>query len=120
MKKLRFLDGINRNPYLKELKTQDAVIIMKTRLNMIDLKANFKGKYSDEKCELCMDEEDNTEHMFECKKIKALIKSDISLKNLSAPTKALSDYINQVMLIKGCVRLGDVGVRARNKSLPKL
>ena len=39
---------------------------MKTRLNMLELKANFRGKYKNELCDLCEKEEDNTEHLFEC------------------------------------------------------
>ena len=119
MKKLRFIDGVRNNQYLKDLRTQEALIILKTRVNMLDLKANFRGKYSNELCELCKSEEDSTEHLFSCRKLKELVKSEVSVENLRAPSKELSEYINQAMLIKNYVRLDGVGYKAKNRSLLK-
>ena len=39
--------------------------IMKIRLNMVECKCNYKGKYSDTICMAC-DKEETTEHLFEC------------------------------------------------------
>ena len=118
MKKLRFTEGISKSQYIKELKTSDAIMIMKTRQNMLELKANFRGRYGDERCDLCKSEEDSTEHLFSCEKIKKLLNKEISLETLSAPTSKLTEYINQAMMIKNCVRLGGADFGSGNKSLP--
>ena len=119
MKKLRFIEGFNKNQYLKTLGTKDAITILKTRLNMLDIKANFRGKYRDETCDLCETEEDSTEHLFNCEKLKSLLNKDTSLDALKDPTSKLSEYINQSMMIKNCVRLGGVGLGSRNMALSK-
>ena len=43
---------------------------MKLRLNMLELKSNYKGNNQNETCDLCKIEKDTTEHLFECKEIK--------------------------------------------------
>ena len=47
---------------------KDSILMMKTRLNMIEVKCNYKNKFKDStKCELCKKEDDTTEHMiFNC------------------------------------------------------
>ena len=119
MKKLRFIEGFNKNQYLKTLGTKDAITILKTRLNMLDIKANFRGKYRDETCDLCETEEDSTEHLFNCEKLKSLLNKDTSLDALKDPTSKLSEYINQSMMIKNCVRLGGGGLGSGNMTLSK-
>ena len=44
MKNLRFTNGVNKMNYINELKANEAITVMKTRLNMLDLKANYRGK----------------------------------------------------------------------------
>ena len=105
MKKLRFISPDNRNNYIKELSTRDATTIMKTRLNMLDLKANFRGKYNNERCDLCEKEEDNTEHLFKCEKLMKLLKHTQTVESLESPSKDLAEFIKSAMLIKCCVRL---------------
>ena len=45
MAKLRFTDGKGRKEYLEELGTKEAVVIMKARLNILELKGNYRGMY---------------------------------------------------------------------------
>ena len=56
--------------------TEDAVVcekIMQLRLNMIDLKDNFRGLYDDTTCVACQQDTETTEHIFSCTKYKQLI-----------------------------------------------
>ena len=48
--------------------------MMKVRLNMIEVKCNYKNKYKVSRvCEVCKNGEDTTEHMiFDCDKIHPL------------------------------------------------
>ena len=95
-------------------------MIMKARLNMLDVKANFRGKYSDSICDLCQREEDTTEHIFDCKRlirIKSIV-GQISILCLSEPNKKSCEYIKQAMLIKSCVRLDSVGLVSESNALP--
>lgn len=56
-----------REEYLKLHDTNTVVSILKIRLNMIDLKCNYKGYYmNDLKCSVCKEHPETTEHMFKC------------------------------------------------------
>ena len=55
--------------------------IMKVRLNMVEVKANFKGKYPDLKCAACKQEEETTEHVIKCPEYKRLIGHSIKVEN---------------------------------------
>ena len=66
MTKLRFTKRFARQEYLNECKMEEVKKIMKLRLNMVELKANFKGKYSDTLCPACKMEEETTEHALRC------------------------------------------------------
>ena len=48
----RFINGWEENKHVYELKKNDAITILKARLNMLNLKDNFHGKYKDNKCDL--------------------------------------------------------------------
>ena len=62
-KKLRFLSIKASDTYLKNLPNEDASLVMKTRLNMVDW---FESNYGrNGACPLC-GEEDLTEHVFGC------------------------------------------------------
>ena len=110
MKKLRFIDPLNKVNYTREMKTADAILIMKTRLNMLELKANFRGKYDNMMCELCNKEEDSTEHLFNCCKMKRLIGMEMGIEKLENPDKKLIEYLKHAMMIKECVGLKSVGL----------
>ena len=112
MKKLRFIQGIQKNNYIKELAKGESTIIMKARLNMLELKANFRGKYEEEKCDLCLDEEDNTEHLFECPNLKRLLGHKLTVESLMEPNRELAMFLSRAILIKDevrRVRLGTAG-----------
>ena len=44
---------------------------MKIRLNMIDVKNNYKGKYKNDRiCPICKRENDTIKHLFQCTKVR--------------------------------------------------
>ena len=92
------MDGKRINMY--ELKKNDAITILKARLNMLNIKDNFHGKYKDNNCDLCNSEEDSTEHLFECEGLKSLREAELSVKSLENPPKELARYIREGMKIK--------------------
>ena len=66
--KLRFVNNFTQEQYLEELEFRDSVKMIKIRLNMIEVKCNYKTSYAyNKKCELCKGQEDPTEHLIECK-----------------------------------------------------
>ena len=84
--KLRFCNNTQKKKYIEELGYLEAKIIMKLRLNMLELKHNYKNQNRrDEKCNLCQYEDDTTEHLFVCKAIKKTAKNipgiDIIMKD---------------------------------------
>ena len=54
--------------YLKpgELSIQEAKFLFSLRSRMLDIKCNFKGKYSNTLCPLCKKEEDSQKHLLVC------------------------------------------------------
>ena len=46
--------------------------IMTIRLNMVNVKKNYKNLYTDTMCVGCFEKEETTEHLFECKKYNEL------------------------------------------------
>ena len=46
--------------------------IMEMRLNMVELKCNYRGKYQDTICSACKKEEETTEHVIMCGEYKRL------------------------------------------------
>ena len=69
--KLRFQRNklFQREEYVQQCNAEMVQRIMKIRLNMVECKSNFKGKYSDTTCLVC-DKEETTEHLFECEHYK--------------------------------------------------
>ena len=63
MTKLRFTKNFERQEYLNQCRMEEVKKIMKMRLNMVELKANFKGKYGDTLCPACKMDEETTEHV---------------------------------------------------------
>ena len=88
---------------------------MKARLNMLELKANFRGKYGDALCDLCKNNEDSTEHLFECEKLISLLGQKLPVDSIRAPNKSLSEYLNQAMLIREWVWLDGVGPKIQKQ-----
>ena len=43
------------------------------RLNMVELKANFKGKYESLICPACKIEDETTEHVIQCEEYRNII-----------------------------------------------
>ena len=70
--KLRFCSDFKRKKYTKKgnINFSDAKCIMKLRLNMTELRSNYKGSSESDICGLCKDKNDTTEHLFECAEIK--------------------------------------------------
>ena len=57
--------------YIGNLHFEEARAIFMMLTRMIDVKANFKNKYRNLECEICHEEE-NTQHLFRCKKYEDL------------------------------------------------
>ena len=69
MKKLKFLKKpkkLQMNPYLQNLPLDLARMVLRTRLNMLKVKSNYKGTNKDLICHGCHLKEDTTEHLFQC------------------------------------------------------
>ena len=71
-RKLRFLKNVTfrQAPYFQCVGGEDANLILKLRLNMVDVYGNFKGDITKRRlclhCKECMD---STEHMVQCSKV---------------------------------------------------
>ena len=79
--KLRFIKEFSTKTYLKKLEYQDSIIMLKTRLNMIEVKHNFKSLFAENlKCNIC-NMEDTTEHLLNCISKSGLTEEDIITQN---------------------------------------
>ena len=72
MTKLRFTTKFQRQRYVTECRMEKVKKIMKMRLNMVELKANFKGKYEDTTCAACRKAVETTEHVIECEEYRKI------------------------------------------------
>ena len=82
MTKLRFIRGkeFEKQEYLEKCSTMTAKQIMKVRLNMVDIKMNYKSKYKDDLlCMACGKEEESSEHVIQCKEYKSLIGHNLGM-----------------------------------------
>lgn len=69
---MRFLKTIKfeQAPYFERYGGEDANIILKTRLNMIDIYGNYKGDITKEwMCIHCKEHLDTTEHLVQCPRV---------------------------------------------------
>ena len=57
--------------YLKVLSSKEASDVMKIRLHMIQTAKNYQGDDKSRDCPMCQQEEDTTEHLFECTTLRA-------------------------------------------------
>ena len=80
--KLRFTTTFGRQDYTKECRMEEVKMIMKIRLNMVELKANFRGKYKDNLCPACKQTEETTEHVILCPEYKALLQNTLEINQL--------------------------------------
>ena len=72
MPKLRFMRGekFERKRYIKEMGGYDSLQVLRTRLNMQSVYRNYKGDVKLAKhCPYCLEAEDDTEHLIECKEL---------------------------------------------------
>ena len=72
MTKLRFTNTNGRQEYVEKCKMEQVKKVMKVRLNMTELKGNFKGKYENTICPACEAEEETTEHVIKCTEYQRL------------------------------------------------
>ena len=54
---------------------------MSMRLNMTELKTNFKGKYKDTLCPACGESEETTEHVIQCPDYQEMIGHNLTTPN---------------------------------------
>ena len=92
----------SRQKYLTELAHNEAKDLLRFKLNMNDVKCNFKNLYSkDQLCELCRENEETNEHLMNCSKLRRYRKNEaIDLKNLlkngsKVEMKELVEYLKQ-------------------------
>jgi hypothetical protein len=78
-KKMRFTRGHETQDYIKECSMEEVKKIMKIRLNMTELKANFKGKHQETTCSACKQEEETTEHVIKCEEYKRIVGHSIKV-----------------------------------------
>ena len=78
--------------------------IMKLRLNMTEVKSNYKGITDSDTCDLCSEASDTTEHLFQCKEIKKRLNQvpgvEIIKKDDNNCYDELAKFLNDVYLIK--------------------
>ena len=101
--KTRFLrsDNRTRNTYLTELEAKEAYSIINIRLNMINVKDNYKNREIDAKCE----SDDTTEHLFECPILRRLTQEEMKAINLETvdnmqELRRIARYIKRVNEVK--------------------
>ena len=92
--KLRFCTRHNfeRKKYLDSLSPSEIEWLIKVKLNMLPLKANYKNKFQgDVDCPLCGEEEDTTEHIFVCKTVRNVQES----REIAAIAADLKESMNE-------------------------
>ena len=63
----KYIDSkLEMKQYIEKLTHEEADIILRTRLGMIDIKVNFKNKYNNTICNLCQKENETLQHLLEC------------------------------------------------------
>ena len=104
--KLRFCSDFNRKKYTMtgNLKFHTIKNIMKLKLNMLELKCNYKGVGKSETCDLCKTEKDTTEHLFQCTKVRECIANvpgiEIMREDDEESYLSLGNFLEHVCKIK--------------------
>ena len=96
--KLRFIEEFGRKNYIEELEYKDCVTMLKVRLNMVEVKCNFKGNFNDKTCQICKQKQDTTEHLLECSKFDSdrnyLKNEEI---NIAKPNENLAKFVRHMI-----------------------
>ena len=104
MSKLRFLrkpKTLEMQSYLKKLPLKSARMILRTKLNMVKVKGNYKGSYQDQVCEGCNLNDDTTEHLFQCWKNEWMTGVSMTLDVIhSSSMEELSKVANAISCIE--------------------
>ena len=103
--KLRFLRNkqFQMEEYVDVCDAETVARIMKIRLNMVECKMNFKGKYEDTQCLVC-DQQETTEHLLQCEYYKQFTgphaevvgKMDKGSKNWLEKAARVMDIIQEI------------------------
>ena len=99
MTKLRFVEEFGKKKYLEELDYKDSITTLKTRLNMIETKCNYKGNFRENLfCQICNSERDTTEHLFVCQNFQTereyMRNEDLDIKN---PTENFAKFVRSMI-----------------------
>ena len=66
-KKCHHMEATNSiQKYLVTMNKENAMTILKERLGMTDVKANYRNKYIDTRCRICHEEEETSQHLMKC------------------------------------------------------
>ena len=52
---------------IEYVKCKEGSLLLKVKLNMVELKANYKGKFRNTRCRRCGTQDEYIEHLWECK-----------------------------------------------------
>ena len=55
-----------QKPYLTSFNKAITKVILNLRLNMLEIRDNFKNSGTENVCPMCLDEKDSTEHLLVC------------------------------------------------------
>ena len=94
--------------YLIMTSKENSITILKERLKMTDVRANYKNKYSETSCRICHQVEETSKHLLACyykddpEKLKTATTSEEIIKNISTAKiediKKLAQILQQVLL----------------------
>ena len=70
--------------YIETLESTDAKTILIEKLNMTDVKINYKGSYTTYECRVCRKAEENTSHLINCLDLGAI---DDNINNIHLTLK---------------------------------
>ena len=99
MTKLRHCGNAMRKDYVKEGRMEEVKKIMKVRLNMTELKANFPGKYHDRTCPACGKNDETTEHVIQCDAYKKLVGHELRID------KDIKEHMNNTEWLKEAIKV---------------
>ena len=96
--------NLERKEYMEGSTCEEVRTMMKLRLHMLNVKANFKSSEENRQCEWC-ENEDTTEHLFECERTQNLrtkmeVEKDSINKCDTTEVTKISRYIKAVSLMK--------------------